>query len=71
MTANASASMNPIAAAAYTGLSVQRLANLRHLGGGPVFCRAGRSVLYLREDLDAWHASLRRSSTSDASAKTA
>ena len=65
MTASSPAAMRPDAAAAYTGLSVQRLAKYRLFGGGPIFCKAGRSILYRRDDLDAWLASLSRTSTSD------
>jgi hypothetical protein len=56
--------MRPPAAAIYTGLTEQRLARLRHEGGGPVFTRAGRSILYRVEDLDAWLNANRRTSTS-------
>jgi hypothetical protein len=34
------------------------LAKLAVIGGGPIFCRAGRVPLYSTEDLDAWAASL-------------
>lgn len=43
----------------------QRLARMRLEGTGPPFVRAGRSVLYIRKDFDAWLESLRRRSTSD------
>ena len=63
------AAMRPNAAAAYLALSSQRLAKLRLYGGGPTFIKAGRSILYRREDLDSWLASLSRLSTSDSGAK--
>lgn len=63
---------NPIAlrppdAASYLGFSQQRLAQLRLSGAGPRFAKVGRSVTYLKEDLDAWLRSKLRSSTSDTS----
>jgi predicted DNA-binding transcriptional regulator AlpA len=54
------------AAAAHTGLSVSTLNKLRVFGGGPVFLKLGRRVAYDVADLDAWLASKRRRSTSDA-----
>jgi hypothetical protein len=57
--------MRPPKAAAYLDTTEQSLAHMRHLGSGPVFVKAGRVVLYLREDLDAWLRSNRRRSTSD------
>jgi hypothetical protein len=56
--------MRPPSAAKYLSLSEQRLARLRLEGAGPVFTRAGRSVLYLRADLDAWLSANGRRSTS-------
>jgi len=61
------AALRPDAAAAYLSLSIQRLAKMRLAGGGPLFIKAGRSVLYRREDLDAWLSGLSRKSTSDIS----
>ncbi len=57
--------IRPDSAAAYIGLSVQRLAKLRLEGGGPKFVKVGRSVLYRREDLDTFLQSRIRKSTSD------
>lgn len=57
--------MRPQEVADYTGFSVQRLATLRLFGGGPPFAKIGRSVSYLREDVDAWLRARRRNSTSD------
>lgn len=53
------------AAAAYVGLAVQTLAEMRVSGESPPFHKAGRRVLYDREDLDAWLAARKRRSTSD------
>lgn len=53
------------AAAEYTGLSVSTLNKLRVFGGGPVFLKLGRRVVYEAADLDVWLASKRRRSTSD------
>ena len=57
--------IRPDQAAAYIGLTEQRLARLRHEGGGPVFTRAGRSILYRIDDLVHWLNLNRRKSTSD------
>jgi hypothetical protein len=59
------AALRPEQAAQYLALSAQRLARLRLDGGGPVFTKAGRSILYLRADLDNWLRANRRISTSD------
>lgn len=68
MNVDVSATMRPDAAAAFLSLSTQRLAKMRLFGGGPPFIKVGRSVLYRRQDLDAWLASLSRHSTSDTGA---
>jgi DNA-binding transcriptional MerR regulator len=47
------------------GLSPRTLEAWRLSGGGPVFIKAGRRVLYHRNDLEVWLNSRRRSSTSD------
>ena len=52
-------------AAEYIGLAKSTLEKLRLTGGGPVFSKLGRTVVYDRTDLDAWVASRRRESTSD------
>lgn len=41
-------------AAEYTGLAKQTLHQRRITGGGPKFCKIGRSVRYRKEDLEAW-----------------
>jgi hypothetical protein len=53
-------------AADYCGISTAYLAKLRCVGGGPVFIKAGRRVLYSTDDLDEWLAARRRTSTADA-----
>ena len=52
-------------AASYCGSSASTFAKLRLYGGGPVFLKLGRRVVYNPDDLDAWLASRRRTSTSD------
>src|SRR4051812_15422356 len=41
-------------AARFLGLAVATLAKMRCMGGSPTFIKAGRRVLYLRNDLLAW-----------------
>lgn len=53
------------AAAGYLHLSVNYLAKLRCWGGGPVFLKLGRRVLYRKVDLDDWIDAQARRSTSD------
>lgn len=69
MNVNNPAAMRPDSAAGYLSLTTQRLAKMRLHGGGPAFIKAGRSILYRREDLDNWLASLSRLSTSDTGSK--
>ncbi|MCH7665240.1 MAG: type IV secretion system DNA-binding domain-containing protein [Acidobacteria bacterium] len=52
-------------AAEYLGLSPATLETKRSRGGGPVFAKLGRRVVYRREDLDYWIKEQRRRSTSD------
>jgi hypothetical protein len=56
-------------ASRYLNLAVQTLARLRCEGGGPVFCRAGRRIVYRVEDLDSWLAGRRFRSTSEYGAR--
>jgi len=42
------------AAAKHTGLSASTLAKMRVYGTGPVFAKAGRTVVYARAELDRW-----------------
>lgn len=53
-------------AASYLGLSPATLETMRTRGGGPVFAKLGRRVVYQREDLDSWVEERRRKSTIDA-----
>ncbi|ACO74719.1 helix-turn-helix domain-containing protein [Laribacter hongkongensis] len=46
-------------AAEYLGLSENTLAQFASQGGGPVYFRVGRRVMYRQQDLDAWLASRR------------
>lgn len=48
-----------------SSISASTLNKYRVFGGGPVFCKVGRTVVYDPSDLDAWLASCRRVSTSD------
>ena len=50
-------------AARFLGLSQSTLAKLRLSGGGPIFCKLGRRVLYRQADLDEYLNSRRRRST--------
>ena len=52
-------------AAAYIGCSPRTLEKFRQTGGGPVYLKVGRSVLYLKSDLDLYLEQCRRASTSD------
>lgn len=61
----APAALPPKGTSTYTGLTVGRLAKLRLTGDGPRFLKIGKSVLYLRADLDTWLASRARTSTSN------
>ena len=53
------------AAAEYLGLSPATLDTMRSRGGGPVFSKLGRRVVYRREDLDSWVLERQQKSTSD------
>ena len=64
----APAIMRPEDAARFLTLKKQRLARLRFEGSGPAFVKVGRSVLYRRDDLEAWLTACRRRSTSDGGA---
>ena len=64
---NAPSNLVPVEAASqHVGLSVSTLNKRRVFGGGPVFLKLGRRVVYDLADLDAWLATKRRRSTSDA-----
>ena len=51
-------------AAEHLGLKVSTLAKMRVCGGGPVFARLGRAIVYDPADLADWVASKKRHSTS-------
>ena len=55
-------------AAEYLGLAMQTLAKMRWSGDSPPFFKVGRRVLYERDELDAWLAQRKRTSTSDTGA---
>jgi excisionase family DNA binding protein len=50
-------------AARYLDLSESWLRKARMNGSGPPFIKVGRTVRYLREDLDSWLEERRRAST--------
>lgn len=52
-------------AAAYLGLSPRTLERMRREGGGPVYRKHGRHVLYHIDDLDAWSRARAQRSTVD------
>ena len=47
--------VDPKNAAAYCGLSVKTMANMRSRGEGPRFIKRGGRVFYRIEDLDEWN----------------
>ena len=51
-------------AAGYCGSSASTFEKLRLTGGGPVYSKLGRRVVYRVEDLDAWLDANKRRSTS-------
>lgn len=57
-------------AATYIGCSPRTLEKRRQTGGGPVYLKLGRSVVYLRSDLDKWLRACRRVSTSNQGPET-
>ncbi|WP_312608302.1 helix-turn-helix transcriptional regulator [Agrobacterium pusense] len=56
--------MRTIDAAAFVGLSASTLTKLRLTGGGPLYLKLGKTVVYDRSDLKNWLDSKRRRSTS-------
>lgn len=52
-------------AADYCGSTASTFEKLRLNGGGPVYSKIGRRVVYRLADLDEWLAANRRRSTSD------
>lgn len=63
-TAGSNQFVNVQAASKYLGISVSTLNKLRVYGGGPVYIKLGRRVVYDPADLDAWRSANRRQSTS-------
>ena len=59
-----SSRLRTAAAAAYCGLAPGTFENLRVSGGGPVYLKLGRRVVYDVRDLDLWLGERRRDSTS-------
>lgn len=57
-------SMDGRTASRYVGLELKPL---RYRGGGPKYVKRGRTVRYLRRDLDAWLESLKVSNAAEAS----
>lgn len=53
-------------AAAYLQLSPRTLEKLRVVGGGPIFRKFGRRVMYAVSDLDGWAEARAYSSTTEA-----
>ena len=51
------------AAGKYLGLATASLAKMRCMGGGPMFLKLGRRVVYSRPDLDEWLAARRARNT--------
>ena len=58
-------------AASYCGASASTFEKLRLSGGGPVFLKISRRVVYDPADLDIWLMARRRRSTSDNGAEAA
>lgn len=56
--------MRTAEAAEYCGSSASTFEKLRLTGGGPVYSKIGRRVVYRVEDLDAWLTANKRRSTS-------
>jgi predicted DNA-binding transcriptional regulator AlpA len=57
--------LNVIQAADYLGLSKSTLDKARVYGGGPIYMKLGKRVVYSTADLDAWKDSKRRMHTSE------
>jgi predicted DNA-binding transcriptional regulator AlpA len=55
-------------AAAYVGCSPRTLEKWRQTGGGPIYLKIGRAVVYRKSDLDRWLENCQRRSTSEATA---
>lgn len=55
--------MRTVAAASFLGLSASTLTKLRLTGGGPIYLKLGKTVVYDPSDLKNWLESKRRRST--------
>lgn len=53
----------PDEAAEYLRANARTLERWRHVGGGPLFSKIGRRVVYRLADLEAWVAQQRREHT--------
>jgi excisionase family DNA binding protein len=58
-------------AADYCGISKSSLDKMRVYGGGPVFIKVGKRVVYDRADLDAWLAGKKVANTAVAKERAA
>ena len=58
-------------AADHACVSEKYLRKLRCVGGGPVYAKAGRRVVYDQADIDAWMDARKVTSTSDATHRSA
>lgn len=58
--------LDPDQASAFIGAEPKTLANWRCQGIGPAFIRVGRKIVYDPADIEAWKASNRFQSTSEA-----
>lgn len=59
------------AAATYIGLSKSSLDKMRVYGGGPLYLKIGRKVIYDQVDLDTWLAGKRIANTSQTPVRAA
>ena len=58
-------------AARYTALSKSTLNKLRVYGGGPIYIKVGKAVIYDKADLDQWLAGKKVANTSGAISEAA
>ncbi len=58
--------IDEVAVSKKIGIAIKTLRNWRVRGQGPVFYKAGRSVKYDEDEVDAWMRSQRVTSTSQA-----
>jgi len=60
--------LNETLAAERLGLGAKTLRNLRCIGGGPTYIKAGKRVLYDPADLDGWMNARKVRNTTEAAA---